>query len=76
MKKCLFCNIDSEPLIKLYEWDKPDTYNWYCEKHYGGALGFQTQQRERFIKYYEVPQRYEQLNSIQKDLYNRLIRGR
>lgn len=76
MKKCLFCNSDSEPLIRLYEWDKPDAYSWYCERHYAGAKGFQTQQRDRFIKYYEEPQRYEQLSSKQKALYDRLVDGR
>lgn len=65
-----------EPLIRLYDWDKPDRYNWYCEKHYTGVQAFQTQQRDRFIKYYEETKRYEQLNSKQKELYDRLVNGR
>lgn len=74
MKCCLFCNTSSEPLAKLYEWDKPNQYNWYCKKHYYSVRGFQEDQKARFIEMYSNPASYAYLPEKSKELYDRLTK--
>lgn len=74
MKHCLFCNISSEPLRKLYEWDKPEQYNWYCETHYYSVKGFQEEQKRKFIDAFSHPNSYENLPVKSKELYDRLTK--
>lgn len=74
MKHCLFCNTSTEPLRKLYEWDSPNRYDWYCEKHYYSVKAFQEEQKRKFIEVYSHPESYAYLPEKSKKLFDQLTK--
>lgn len=72
MSKCLFCESTMGPLRKVYMWNKPERYDWYCDKHYSSVKAFQNKQKEDFIKTYNRPESYAKLPEHSKRLYDRL----
>lgn len=71
---CEFCNVSGkrERLEKLYEWDNPEKWSWYCEEHYRLARGFQNKQKQAFLEYYKEEGRRKWLSGKSLDLYERL----
>lgn len=71
-KNCLVCGSKIEPLYKVYFWDKPDKYNYFCQKHYKEVEHFQIKQRDDFNKAYIHPDTRAWLSPSNLELWERL----
>jgi hypothetical protein len=69
---CLFCNSTAQPLYKVFAWDKPDRFSWYCGKHYKDVEQFQQQHKRAFIEAYRSPTARATLSPHSLELWERL----
>jgi hypothetical protein len=75
MEKCLFCGRSEEfnRLYKLHQWDKPDKYDWFCEKHIEQIKDFYEVEKRGFLEHFKDPSlREKYLTEGQRALYDRL----
>lgn len=70
-KKCLFCNKAGVPLFKVYEWNKPDSYSWYCQEHYKQVQAFNAQQKRDFVNEFQSEMSRAYLSPKQLELWER-----
>lgn len=72
MKNCLYCLIDEEPLYKVYKWDKPKEFNWYCYEHLSQAINQEHNEKDQFLNYYNSEFRRKWLKPDQLTLWEKL----
>ncbi|MEH7117191.1 hypothetical protein V7128_07185 [Neobacillus vireti] len=71
---CLFCNASGKDvqLYKVYQWDKPDRYSWYCKDHYRQVEKHHDEQARAFVKGFESEQARAYLSPKQLELWEKM----
>lgn len=74
-KKCNLCGSTYKPLEKVYEWDKEDSFDYYCSAHAGQVRAFHRKQEKDFYEHFrDLQLRDKYLSQMQRELWERVAK--
>jgi hypothetical protein len=71
---CSYCLESDVKLAKLYDWENPEKYEWYCQEHWYAVRDFEEEQKERFTSYYSDEARKKSVSEEGLKLWERLTK--